>query len=235
MKKVFPDKIINVENTDVFDETFVFDYLECDYSSNPNVEVVYMSDFLEKRKNGEIFQQIKEKPAMYSNVYSPKDELEIFTQLFEDAIKNKKKIHIIWVTLDEEIKMLEEYYQELWFMREDINCFDPDFSIPYVTVSVKIENLMWKGSDYKAQREKIFFNPPVRESGQTKAMFKWINRWVTAGIYVENKTPEVEEFLANCIREEKILALNFAKLFKYNLEIIWFSWRNKEFLVQYGK
>jgi hypothetical protein len=95
MKKVFPDKIINVENTDVFDETFVFDYLECDYSSNPNVEVVYMSDFLEKRKNGEIFQQIKEKPAMYSNVYSPKDELEIFTQLFEDAIKNKKKIHII--------------------------------------------------------------------------------------------------------------------------------------------
>ena len=57
-------------------------------------------------------------------------------------------------------------------MREDINCFDPDFSIPYVTVSVKIENLMWKGSDYKRMRSAIFFNPPVRESGQTKAMFK---------------------------------------------------------------
>jgi hypothetical protein len=34
-------------------------------------------------------------------------------------------------------------------MREDINCFDPDFSVPMVTVSVKIENIIWKGSDYK--------------------------------------------------------------------------------------
>jgi hypothetical protein len=31
---------------------------------------------------------------------------------------------------------------------------------------------MWRGSDYKAQREKIFFCPPVRESGQNKALFK---------------------------------------------------------------
>jgi hypothetical protein len=29
-------------------------------------------------------------------------------------------------------------------MREDINCFDPDFSMPLVTVSVKIENIIWK-------------------------------------------------------------------------------------------
>jgi len=49
-------------------------------------------------------------------------------------------------------------------MREDINCFAPDFSIPLVTVSVKIENIIWKGSDYKAQRSNIFFNPPIRES-----------------------------------------------------------------------
>jgi|GEM_PF-1902524 hypothetical protein len=29
-------------------------------------------------------------------------------------------------------------------MREDINCFDPDFNVPLVTVSVKIENIIWK-------------------------------------------------------------------------------------------
>jgi hypothetical protein len=32
---------------------------------------------------------------MYSEVYSPKDELEIFQELFDYAISNKKKIHII--------------------------------------------------------------------------------------------------------------------------------------------
>jgi dihydroorotase-like cyclic amidohydrolase len=45
-----------------------------------------------------------------------------------------------------------------------------------ITASVCIENLMWKGSDYKRMKDTIFFNPPVRESGQTKAMFKGINR-----------------------------------------------------------
>jgi hypothetical protein len=49
-------------------------------------------------------------------------------------------------------------------MREDINAFDIDFSVPLVTVSCMIENLIWKGSDYKAQRNKIFFNPPIRET-----------------------------------------------------------------------
>ena len=68
--------------------------------------------------------------------------------------------------------MLEECYEELGFMREDINAFEVDFSIPLVTVSCRIENIMWRGSDYKAQRDAIFFCPPIRESGQNKALFK---------------------------------------------------------------
>jgi hypothetical protein len=86
------------------------------------------------------------------------------------------------VTLAEEIKMLEQYYEELGFVREDINAFDVDFSVPLVTVSCHIENLMWRGSDYKAQRDAIFFCPPIRESGQNKAIFKGITRGVIAGI-----------------------------------------------------
>ena len=41
---------------------------------------------------------------------------------------------------------------------------------------------MWKGSDYKAQKEKIFFCPPIREAGQNKALFKGITRGSLAGI-----------------------------------------------------
>jgi hypothetical protein len=95
MKKIFPDKIINIENTDVFDQKFLFDYLEFDYDSNTDVKVIYMSDLLESRKNEEMLLKTKDKPGMYSNVYSPKDELEIFTELFESAIKNNQKIHIV--------------------------------------------------------------------------------------------------------------------------------------------
>lgn len=233
MKKIFPDKIVNIEGTDIFDQKFLFDYLEFDYDSNPDIEVIYMSELLELRKNEEIFWKIKQKPGIYSNVYSPKDELEIFTELFENAIKNQKKIHIIWVTLDEEIKMLEQYYTQLWFMREDINCFDPEFYLPMVTVSVKIENIMWKGSDYKRMWEKIFFHPPVRESWEVKAMFKWINRWVIAGIYIKNKTPEVLGFISDCVRNEKILPLTLAKLLKYNLANRGFNGIDRELIIKY--
>ncbi len=230
MKKVLKDKIINIENTDLFDNKLLFNYLDIKES---DIDIVYMSDLLESKKNEEILLKVKEKPAMYSNVYSPDDELEIFKNLFENALKNNKKIHIVWVTLDEEIKILEEYYTELWFMRDDINCFEVDFNIPLVTVSVKIENIIWKGSDYKAQRSNIFFNPPIRESGQVKAMFKWINRWVIAWIYISNYNKNIEKFLSNCLIEEKILALILYKVLNSNYLDIWFIWKQKELIISY--
>lgn len=226
MKKIYRDKILNVPDTDIFDNTFVFEYLIPEISSLPfgenwegdKVEIIYLRDLLEKKKNSEILEKVKQKPAMWSEVYSPKDELDIFTELFESALKNKKKIHIVWVTLGEEIKMLEEYYESLWFIREDINAFEVDFSKVLVSASCHIENLMWRGSDYKAQREKIFFCPPVRESGQNKALFKWITRWVLAGIELWELTQKKQDFLSECIIGEKIMPLHMGKVLKYNLE-----------------
>jgi hypothetical protein len=135
--------------------------------------------------------------------------------------------------LKEELEILEDYYGKLWFFNEIINCFSLDFSIPLVTVSVNIENLIWKWSDYKRMREKIFFNPPIRESGQVKAMFKWINRWVIAWINLWNFTKEKQNFLWECIRQEKILAITLAKILKYNYNEIDIIWRNKELIISY--
>ena len=94
MKKILKNKIINLENTELFDNSFLFDYLNVD-TKNSDVEVIYMSDLLGKYKNEEILKKVNEKPAMYSNVYSPEDELSIFKELFDNAIKNNKKIHIV--------------------------------------------------------------------------------------------------------------------------------------------
>jgi len=231
MKKIYKDKIINIKDTDTFDNIFQFDYLDWDMSEN--IEVIFMSEELEKRKNIEILEKVKQKPAMWGNVYSPDDELEIFEDIFESALKTQKKTHIVWITLQEEVAILEKYYEKLWFLREDINCFDPDFGVPMVTASVCVENLMWKGSDYKKMWKKIFFNPPVRESGQTKAMFKGINRWVTAGIYMKSFDKNIEEFLWGCVREERILPITLGKVLKYNLDKVWLKWENKILEIQY--
>jgi len=232
MKKIYENQILNIENTDLFDNKFLFDKLNWE-KQNQDIEIIYLSKLLERRKNEDILDKVKDKPAMWSMVYSPEVELEIFTELFEEAIKTGKHIHIVWVTLENEIKILEDYYEKLWFLREEINCFAPNFSIPLVTVSVKIENLMWRGSDYKRLRDKIFYNPPIRESWQVKAMFKWINRWVTAGIYIENFSQEVKDFLEEQIKQEHILPITLAKVLCYNLEEIGFKWDKKELVINY--
>jgi hypothetical protein len=94
MKKILKDKIINIENTDLFDNRFLFDYLILDFNKS-NIEIIYLSELLENKKNSLILEKVKDKPAMYSNVYSSEDELIIFKDLFENAIKNNKRIHII--------------------------------------------------------------------------------------------------------------------------------------------
>lgn len=232
MKKIYNNKIINIENTPIFDNTFLFSYLKTDFS-HEYVEVFFMSDLLKQKENSELLKNIWDKYAMFANVYSEESEFEIFKNLFDYAIKNHKKIHIIWVTLDSEIEMLESYYTQMWFLREDINCFKVNFIKPLITVSVHIENLMWRWSDYKREWKKIFFIPPVREAWLTKAMFKWINRWVIAWIYIKEFTINTKEFLQNCLWEEHILALTLAKVLDYNIQQVWFTWENIDIEIKY--
>lgn len=232
MKIVYRDSIENIDWTDLFDNKLLFNYF-IDFNNSADVLIYDMSVLLKQKENTDLLNNLSWKFAMYSNVYSPESELEIFTELFNYAINNNVKIHINWVTLREELELIESYYESLWFLRDDINCFAVDFSIPLVTVSVNIENLIWRWSDYKSYREKIFFIPPVRESWQNKAMFKWINRWVIAWINIVNFTDDIEKFLSESVVTEKILPLTLSKVLKYNLEDIWFKWINKELVVSY--
>jgi len=240
MKKVQKNKISNVDNTDIFDSIFLFDVLN--WWEKQDIEIIFLSDLLEKKKNLEMLEKAKIKPASYSNVYSPQDELEIFRNIFDGAIQNNKKVHIVWITLKEEIEILEKYYLKLWFFNEDINCFDVDFSKVLVSASVKIENIMWRGSDYKRMWEKMFFNPPVRESGQVKAMFKGINRGVTAGLYLSplltspqgrGITQTLLDFLSEQILQENILPLTLWKILKYNLEEVGIKGEDIEMKIMY--
>lgn len=232
MKKVLNNKIINIENTPIFDNKFLFSYLNIDYS-NSEIEVFFLEKLLKEKENKELLEKIWDKYAMYSNVYSEKDEFDIFKWLFDYAIKNNKKIHIIWVTLDSEIEILENYYTALWYMRDDINCFKVDFSKVLVSVSVNIENLIWRWSDYKREWKKIFFIPPIREAWLTKAMFKWVNRWVIAWINIKNLDENKIDFLRNCLIEENLLSITLSKVLYHNLINIWFNWYNTDFIVDY--
>ncbi|MDD4151172.1 MAG: hypothetical protein PHR68_01015 [Candidatus Gracilibacteria bacterium] len=223
MKKILKDKIINIDEN-LFDKKFLFPVFEFDKTDET---IVFMEDLLKEKKNEELEKNIGDKYAIYSNVYSDKDELEIFKNLFDEAIKTGKKIHIVGISLLEEIEILEKYYEDLGFLREDINCFRVDYSKVLVSVSVKIENLMWRGSDYKRMGKSIYFIPPIREAGQVKSLFKGINRGSVAGIYLGEKNDEKLNFLQDSLKNEDILSLTLGKILYYNLEDIGLKGNNE--------
>lgn len=231
MKQVFRDKIVNVDENK-FDNKFLFKLPVWIFESE-KVEIIFMEDLLKERKNEKLFQNLWDKYAMYSNVYSPKDELEIFKDIFNKAISTWKRVHIVWVSLWEELDILENYYKRLGFMRADVNCYEVDFSIPLVTVSVKLENLMWKGSDYKSQKEKIFFIPPPRESWHTRSLFKGINRWIVAWIYPFWLDESKKVFINDLVASESILPIRLAEMLNYNFKDIWFNFDEENFIVEY--
>jgi len=57
MKKVLNDKILNIENTPLFDNKFLFSYLESDYFSE-DIEVFYMSELLKSKENTELLNNL---------------------------------------------------------------------------------------------------------------------------------------------------------------------------------
>ncbi|MDD5213271.1 MAG: hypothetical protein PHG82_02510 [Candidatus Gracilibacteria bacterium] len=229
MKKVEKNSIENIDDN-LFDKRFLFEVFGV---SKNDTQIIFMEDLLKLKKNEELEKNIGQKYAIYSNVYSSRDELEIFKNLFDEAIKTAKKIHIVGITLQEELDILEKYYEELGFMREDINCFRVDFSRVLISASVKIENLMWRGSDYKRMGEKIYFIPPIREAGEVKAMFKGINRGSIAGLYLGDMNQEKQDFLNFSLTNEDIIALNLAKVLSYNLKDAGLVGEEKEIILNY--
>lgn len=233
MKQILKNKIIDIDSN-YFDNKFLFEiYNFSKWINSDDAKIIYMSDLLEKRKNETLLEKVKVHPAMWSEVYSPSDELEIFTEIFENAISKKEKTHIIWITLKEEVEMLEKYYEELWFFDESINCYKVDFKIPYISTSVDIKNLIWRWSDYKRMWKEIFFVPPIREAGQVKSMYKWINRWSIAWIYIDNIWTEEIEFLQKELKEEHILPLTLAKVLNYNYKDLWVEWEKIKMEINY--
>lgn len=53
-------------------------------------------------------------------------------------------------------------------------------------------------------------------------MYKWINRWSIAWIYIDSLWNKEKEFLEKEIKEEHILPLTLSKILNFNFEDLWF-------------
>jgi hypothetical protein len=57
MKQIFKNKIVNIPNTDLFDNKFLFELLETDYKAS-NIEVFHISELLKEKENTELLNNL---------------------------------------------------------------------------------------------------------------------------------------------------------------------------------
>lgn len=127
MKKVLENSIINIDEN-YFDNKFLFQ-IPSDLKSNIEVD---MRELISEYKNENL--NYKKDYKLWSEVYSPKDELAIFTEVFEKALKNNSKIHISNISLAEEIDMVKNLYLDLGYFDKELNRFEIDFTNAPVTI-----------------------------------------------------------------------------------------------------
>lgn len=214
MKKVLENSIINIDDN-FFDNKFELNIpIQSEYIGN-----IDMRNELVSVKNDAI--NYKKDYKLWSEVYSPKKELAIFTEIFENAIKSWKKIHISNISLKEEIETVRKLYYDLGYFNKELNCFVLDFENVPITIWVNIKNIIYSFKDYKNLKEKILFVPPPREPQNQKSIIAGINSWVISVITSDDYIADISNF-EFLIKEEKINLIRLWNNIYYNLNKIWF-------------
>ena len=223
MKKVTPNSILNIDEN-LFDWKFLFEvaagwFLEIEKD---------MSVILGEFKNEEL--DYKKDYKLWSEVYSPKDELSVFTGIFEDAVKTWNKVHISNISLAEEIELVKALYSDLGYFNIELNRFEVDFKNTPVTIWVNINNIIYSFKDYKEKKEEILFVPPPREPRHQKAIRSAINSWVISTISL-NDTEKDKAFLQSILMEEKTSLNRLAALLYDNFTAIGFDSPKAEIII----
>jgi len=220
MKKILENAIVNIDEN-YFDNKFLFQ-VPTNLRFKGEVD---MSELLEKHKNVDL--DYKKDYKLWSQVYSNKDEIKVFTEIFDNAIANNKRVHISNISLLEEIDMVKKLYSDLGYFDKELNRFEIDFVNAPVTIGVNIRNIIYSFKDYKFMREKVLFVPPPREPRHQKAIKSAINSWIISTIWL-NSWAQEREFLLEIIREEKTSLIRLARAIYFNFWHRWFSLESSE-------
>lgn len=224
MKKVYSDKIINIDEN-YFDNKFIFEIpTKLEYENEVDISLL-LKNFENKNLD------YKKDYKLWSEVYSPKDELRIFEEIVENTLKNNKKVYISNISLSEEVEIIKNLYLDLWYFNKELNYFEVDFANSLITIGVNINNLIYSFKDYKSLRDKILFVPPPREPRHIKTINAAINSKIISTISLNWDISELM-ILKNIILQEKINLLQLGNCIYYNYEKIGFKNDKKEIIIE---
>lgn len=224
MKQVLDDRIINIDG-DTFDGKYLFS-VPGQLSNGGQVD---LSLILKDYKNESL--DYKKDYKLWSEVYSGKKEFELFSQIFEEALEQNKKIHISNISLKEEIDLVKKLYEDLGYFDADLNMFVPDFKNCPITIGVNIRNIVYSFKDYKSKKEEVCFIPPPREPLHQKAIKNALNAGVISMIHL-NDVDKEKAFLTSLLLEERLSLVRLSNCLYYNFIKRGFSVTAKELILE---
>lgn len=209
MKQVSSSSITLIPNTDPLDNRYLFS-IATDITSHI---IVDLAELLKEFRNDRV--EYKKDYKLWNQVYPTEKERELFREIVEKALADKKKVHIINCTLREEVQIVRELYEELGYFDETENRFVVPFATAPVTIGVNIRNLAYSTKDYKSKRDHICFIPPPREPGHVKTLFAAINSGVISTVNMNDPSAE-KELLKDLLGTEKINLTTLAQVLSGN-------------------
>lgn len=205
MKQVSSSSITLIPSTDPLDNRYLFS-IATDITSPVIFDLV---ELLKQFRNDQV--EYKKDYKLWNQVYPTEKELELFREIVEKALADKRKVHIINCTLREEVQIVRELYESLGYFDAKENRFMVPFATAPITIGVNIRNLLYSTKDYKSKRENICFIPPPREPGHVKALFAAINSGVISTVNMNDPSAE-KELLNDLLDIEKINLTTLAQV-----------------------
>jgi len=169
MKQVLSHSITLIPSTEPLDNRYLFQ-IATDISSPM---IIDLAELLKEFRNDRV--EYRKDYKLWNDIYPGEKELELFQEIVEKALAERRKIHIVNCTLREEIQLVRELYEKLGYFDIKENRFVVPFAVAPVTIGTNIRNLVYSTKDYKSKREQICFIPPPREPGHVKTLFAAIN------------------------------------------------------------
>lgn len=209
MKQVSSSSITLIPDTDPLDNRYLFS-IATDITSHI---IVDLAELLKEFRNDRV--EFKKDYKLWNQVYPTEKELELFREIVEKALADKRKVHIINCTLREEVQIVRELYEELGYFDGTENRFVVPFATAPVTIGVNIRNLAYSTKDYKSKRDHICFIPPPREPGHVKTLFAAINSGVISTVNMNDPSAE-KELLKDLLGTEKINLTTLAQVLSGN-------------------
>jgi len=159
--------------------------------------------------------------------YSRDTEIHFIEELLDSLSKKPRLIHMAWISCEESITLIAQYYTKLWYHNSDTHQYEIPFDTP-LTMSVSLRHILW------CEKDKTFLScidsqnfphyavcPPLRSPGDLRSLQQWARQGLLVGVSCGHGD---EKYLQEILMRHILTPFQLSQLVFYRWKNFWFVW-----------